>query len=104
MVVDPGETDVEPLACPEEKPPGAMLMLAAPLVFHCRLLLDPALMVVGFAANERIVGTGVGGGGAVTAFVDPAQFASAIMLTIAAPNKIPRLPLLPTENRMRMLG
>ena len=37
-------------------PPGLMLMLAAPVVAQLKVLLAPAVMLVGFAVKELIVG------------------------------------------------
>jgi len=51
-----GLTLVEPLAEVEVKDPGVMAMDRAPLVAQLRVLLVPEFTVVGFAANEVIVG------------------------------------------------
>jgi hypothetical protein len=56
-------------------PPGLMPMVVAPLVLQLSVLLDPALMLDGFAVNELIVGCAIG----VTVIVamlitDPALF------------------------------
>ena len=51
-----GLTLVEPLANVVVKLPGVMAMVVAPFVDQLSLLLEPAFTVVGFAANEEIVG------------------------------------------------
>ena len=51
-----GETEVEPLALVDVNEPGVIAMLVALLTDQERELLEPELMVVGFAANELIVG------------------------------------------------
>ena len=51
-----GLTLVEPLAEVEVNVPGVIASVVAPLVAQLRLLLDPALILVGFAENELIVG------------------------------------------------
>jgi hypothetical protein len=51
-----GKTVVEPVADVDVNPPGLMPMLVAPLVLQLSELLPPALMLVGFAVNELIVG------------------------------------------------
>ncbi len=47
---------VEPLAVVEVNPPGLMPMLVARVVLQLSVLLPPALMLVGIAVNELIVG------------------------------------------------
>lgn len=56
MVVAAGLTLVEPLADVELNDPGAMAILVAPVVAQLSELLDPNVMVVGFAVKELIVG------------------------------------------------
>ena len=56
MVVAAGLTFVEPLADVELNDPGAMAILVAPVVAQLSELLDPNVMVVGFAVKELIVG------------------------------------------------
>ena len=56
MVVAVGLTLVEPLADMDVNVPGAMAMLAAPLVAQLSVLLEPGLILVGLAAKELIVG------------------------------------------------
>lgn len=51
-----GLTLVEPLAEEEVKVPGVMAMEVAPEVNQLSELLEPELMLVGFAAKELIVG------------------------------------------------
>jgi hypothetical protein len=52
-----------------------MLMLVAPLVPQLKVLLPPAVMVVGFAVNELIVGfTAVATVTVTVAVTDPALF------------------------------
>lgn len=47
---------MEPVAEVDVKVPGVMLMLVAPVVDHVSVLLEPALMLAGFAAKELIAG------------------------------------------------
>jgi hypothetical protein len=47
---------VDPLAAVELNIPGVIAMLVAPLVAQLNVLLNPALMLAGFAVNELIVG------------------------------------------------
>jgi hypothetical protein len=54
--VDVGLTLVEPLAAVDVKVPGVMPMEAAPVVAQLRLLLEPELIVGGFAVNDVMVG------------------------------------------------
>ena len=56
MVVAVGLTLVEPLADVDVKDPGVMAMFVAPVVVQLRVLLEPEVMLVGFAENESIVG------------------------------------------------
>ena len=56
MVVAVGLTLVEPLADVDVNVPGAMAMLAAPLVAQLSVLLEPGLILVGLAAKELIFG------------------------------------------------
>jgi len=56
VVVAAGLTFVEPLADVELNDPGAMAILVAPVVAQLSELLDPNVMVVGFAVKELIVG------------------------------------------------
>jgi hypothetical protein len=74
-VVVVGLTLVEPLAEVEVNEPGVMASDVAPLVIQLRLLLDPELMLVGFAEKEVIVGfAGVAVPVTTTVFVDdPAE-------------------------------
>jgi hypothetical protein len=51
-----GLTVFEPLAAVEVMVPGAMAMEVAPVVAQVSVLLEPELMLVGFAAKEVIVG------------------------------------------------
>ena len=51
-----GLTLVEPLAEGEVNVPGVIAIVVAPLVAQLKLLLEPALILVGFAENELIVG------------------------------------------------
>ena len=70
-----GLTVVLPLADAEVKVPGVMAMVVAPVVVQLRVLLEPELMVVGFAVKELIVG--LLGAFTVTvavAVTDPAAF------------------------------
>ena len=56
MVVDVGVTVVEPLADVDVNVPGVMAMVVAPVVVQLSVLLEPALMLAGFAVKELIVG------------------------------------------------
>ena len=51
-----GLTLVEPFADADVNVPGVMAILVAPAVAQLSVLLAPAFTVVGFAANEVIVG------------------------------------------------
>jgi hypothetical protein len=81
-VVADGDTEVEPLAAVDVKPPGLIAILDAPLVTQLRVLLAPALMLEGLAENSLIVGTvpGLAAGG----FVTPAQLARSMAKTTRA--------------------
>lgn len=56
VVVEVGETEVEPLACVEVKLPGVMAMLVAPLVVQLRVELLPDVMVEGLELNTVMPG------------------------------------------------
>jgi hypothetical protein len=56
VVVAVGLTLVEPLAADELNEPGAIEMVVAPLVAQCKVLVVPALTLVGFAANDEMEG------------------------------------------------
>jgi len=56
VVVAVGLTEVEPVALVEVKVPGVIAMEVAPVTDQERELLEPELIVVGFAANELIAG------------------------------------------------
>lgn len=47
---------VEPLADADVNVPGVMAILVAPAAAQLSMLLDPEVMLVGFAAKELIVG------------------------------------------------
>ena len=51
-----GLTVVEPLAAVEVNVPGVIAIEVAPVVAHVSVLLEPELMLVGFAVNALIVG------------------------------------------------
>ena len=51
-----GLTLVDPLAAVDVNVPGVMAMLVAPLVAQLKVLLDPELMLAGFAVNELMAG------------------------------------------------
>lgn len=51
-----GLTLVEPVADDDVNVPGLMAMFVAPVVVQLRVLLEPEVMLVGFAENESIVG------------------------------------------------
>ena len=56
MVVAVGLTVVEPLAAAEVNVPGVMAMLVAPVTVQLSVLLEPEVMLVGFAVKELMVG------------------------------------------------
>ena len=56
MVVAVGLTLVDPLAEVDVKLPGVMARLAAPVVVQISVLLEPDVMLVGFAVKELIAG------------------------------------------------
>jgi hypothetical protein len=56
VVVAVGLTLVEPLADVDVNVPGAMPILVAPVVAQLSVLLEPAVMFVGLAVKELIVG------------------------------------------------
>ncbi len=56
MVVAVGLTLVEPLADVDVNDPGVIAILDAPEVAQLKVLLEPEVMLVGFAAKELIVG------------------------------------------------
>ena len=56
MVVAVGLTLVEPLANVEVNVPGVMAIPVAPLVAQLNVLLEPELMLAGFAVKELMVG------------------------------------------------
>jgi hypothetical protein len=56
VVVAVGFTLVEPLALLDVNDPGPIAMLVASLVVQFRVLLEPALILAGFALKELIVG------------------------------------------------
>jgi len=51
-----GLTLVEPLADADVNVPGAMAILAAPIVAQLSVLLEPEVMLMGLAVKELIVG------------------------------------------------
>jgi hypothetical protein len=51
-----GLTLVDPLAAEEVNVPGVIVIDVAPLVAQLSVLLEPEVMLVGFAVNELIVG------------------------------------------------
>jgi hypothetical protein len=56
VVVAVGLTVVEPVADVEVKVPGVMARLVAPVVVQLSVLLEPAVIPVGLAVKELIVG------------------------------------------------
>lgn len=56
MVVADGLTVVESLADADVNDPGVMAMVVAPDVVQLNVLLEPELMLAGFAVKELIVG------------------------------------------------
>ena len=71
-----GLTLVEPLAEVEVNVPGVIAIVVAPPVAQLRLLLDPALILVGFAENELIVG------------LLPAAFTVTVTVIVAVPTEL----------------
>jgi len=66
---------VEPLADVEVNVPGVMEILVAPVVVQPKVLLEPEVMLVGFAVNELIVGFAAAFTVSVAAaVVDPSEF------------------------------
>jgi len=59
VVVADGLTLVDPLAEVEVNVPGVMARLTAPVVAQLSVLPEPAVMLVGLAVNELIVGLGL---------------------------------------------
>jgi hypothetical protein len=74
VVVAVGLTLVEPLAEVEVKVPGVMAIFVAPVVAQLSVLLDPEVMLVGFALNELIVGL-------------PAAFTVTVTVEVADPEE-----------------
>jgi hypothetical protein len=56
VVVVVGSTLVDPFAELDVKVPGEIVMLVAPDVVQLNVLLEPALIPVGLATNEEMVG------------------------------------------------
>jgi hypothetical protein len=56
MVVAVGLTLVVPVADVDVKVPGVMAILVAPVVAQLSVLLEPELILVGFAVKELMVG------------------------------------------------
>jgi hypothetical protein len=56
VVVDAGLTDTEPLALVDVNVPGVMERVAAPLLTHLSVVLEPGLMLAGLALNDVMVG------------------------------------------------
>jgi hypothetical protein len=56
VLVTVGLTLVEPFVDVEVNVPGVMATLAAPVVVQLSVLLEPEVMLVGFAEKESIVG------------------------------------------------
>ena len=80
MVVAVGLTLVEPDAEVDVKVPGVMAMLVAPEVVQLSVLLEPEVILVGFAAKELI--TGLLGGFTVTVSVDVAEPAALLAVSV----------------------
>jgi len=56
VVFEAGLTGVEPLAEVDVNVPGVMAMLVAPVTAQINALLDPAVMLGGFAEKDVITG------------------------------------------------
>jgi hypothetical protein len=80
VVVDAGLTLVEPLDEVEVNVPGVIAMLVAPVMFQLSVLLAPAVMVAGLAANELMVGAPAGV--TVTVAVDVAEPEAFVAVTV----------------------
>jgi hypothetical protein len=116
VVVAVGLTLVEPLADVDVNVPGVMATLAAPVAAQFSVLLAPLFMLVGFAANELIVGTEPFPGGGVDEEVPPQPASPAqakrsrIRTTTSAPGFTPEelrcceLSLLPQSEECRSMG
>jgi hypothetical protein len=61
VVVAVGLTVVEPVADVDVNVPGVMAMVVAPVVTQLNVLVEPELMLVGFAVNDVMVGFVTGG-------------------------------------------
>lgn len=99
VVVAVGVTAVEPLAEVEVKVPGVMAMLVAPVVTQLSVLLAPALMLVGSAVKDVMVGMG---GGALTvtmavAVVEPEALVAVSVQVVVAVGVTVREPLAAVE-------
>jgi hypothetical protein len=80
VVVTVGLTLVEPLADVDVKVPGVMAILVAPVVAQLSVLLDPEVILVGFAVKELM--TGLLGGFTVTVSVDVAEPAALVAVRV----------------------
>ena len=82
VVVDAGLTLVEPLACVDVNVPGIIAIELAPLVAQLSVLLEPALILVGLAVKELIVGLPVPPAITVTVAVDVTDPASLVAVSV----------------------
>ena len=80
MVVAVGLTLVEPLADVDVNVPGVMAMLVTPVVAQLSVLLEPEVILVGFAVKESIVG--LLGAVTVTVSVDVVEPAALIAVNV----------------------
>jgi hypothetical protein len=93
VVVAVGLTLVEPIEDADVKVPGVMLMLDASAVVQLRVLLAPELTLVGFAANDDIVGgicLSAGGSETPPQLINPIQapkHAAKVRLKAASPER-----------------
>ena len=72
-----GSTAIEPLAAVDVNVPGVMAMLAAPLVTHASVLLEPNSMLDGVAVNDVIFGLSI-----VTVLVDVTEPAVLVAVSV----------------------
>jgi hypothetical protein len=82
-VVVVGLRDTEPLAEVAAKLPGVTAMLVAPDVVQLKVVLAPAVMAVGLAANDAIVGAG----SCLTVGIGAVQPASPVKATSKSTNE-----------------
>ena len=80
MVVAVGLTLVEPVADVDVNVPGVMAILVAPVVAQLSVLLEPEVILVGFAEKELM--TGLLSGFTVTVRVDVVEPAALVAVSV----------------------